>query len=98
MVRTVVRSKRYDIGLGGLPLVPLSEAPAEAVRLRKLARGGGDPLVERRKERKRIPTFEQATREVQAAHSPAWRNPKHRHAFPVLGDLTIDRIESGVRG
>lgn len=103
VLRTVVKSKRCDIGLGGLSLVPLSEARAEAGRLRKLARTGGDPLVERRKERKRIPTFEQAARKVHAAHSPAWRNPKHRqqwlntlseYAFPVLGDLTIDRIES----
>ena len=102
LLRTVIKGKRCDIGLGGLSLVPLSEARAEAVRLRKLARAGGDPLLERRKERKPVPTFKQAAREVHAAHSPAWKNPKHRqqwintlshYAFPVFGDHAIDRIE-----
>src|SRR5512143_1683268 len=59
MLRTVVRGKRCDIGLGGLRLVSLAEARETAATHRKLARDGGDPLA-RRKERRTIPTFEEA--------------------------------------
>lgn len=44
----MVRGRRRDIGLGGVSYVDLSEARDEARRLRKLAKGGGDPVVERR--------------------------------------------------
>ena len=43
LLRTIVRGKRRDIGLGSLQLVPLVDARAEASRLRRLARSGGDP-------------------------------------------------------
>src|SRR5919112_1232268 len=44
LLRTVVQGKRRDIGLGGLALVPLSEAREKALTYRKQARAGGDPL------------------------------------------------------
>ena len=47
LLRTVVKGKRCDIGLGGTTLVSLAEAREEALRLRKIARSGGDPLTER---------------------------------------------------
>src|SRR6478736_6361686 len=58
VLRTLVKGKRCDIGLGSLTLVPLAEAREEARRLRKIARGGGDPLAERRREQRTVPTFE----------------------------------------
>src|SRR5437879_2172509 len=72
MLRTLVHGKRCDLGLGGLSLVAHAEAREEAGRLRKIARAGGDPLAERRKERQVIPTFETATREVHRAHSASF--------------------------
>src|SRR5678815_4202790 len=60
ILRTVVRRKRMDIGLGSLRLVSLAEAREEAARLRKIARAGGDPLAERRAARLVTPTFEAA--------------------------------------
>jgi integrase len=103
VLRTVIKGKRRELGLGGLSLVPLGEAREEAIRLRKMARKGGDPLAERRQERRVIPTFEFAAREVHQSHSETFRNDKHKaqwittletYAFPVIGNHTVDGIES----
>jgi integrase len=103
ILRTVVRGKRCDIGLGGLRLVSLSQAREMAATYRKLARHGGDPLAERRKERRTVPTFEQAARLVHAEHSAAWKNPKHAaqwintlvdYVFSAFGDRRVDHIDS----
>src|SRR5918996_1084176 len=48
VLRTVVRGKRRDIGLGGLRVVSLAEARETAIAYRKLARSGGGPLAGRR--------------------------------------------------
>src|SRR5438128_472511 len=76
ILRTLIHGRRCDLGLGGLSLVSLAEARDEAARLRKIARAGGDPLAERRKERRIVLTFEQAARQVHAEHSASFRNPK----------------------
>ena len=103
ILRTVVRGTRHDIGLGGLRVVSLAEAREQAWAYRKLARSGGDPLAERRKERRPTPTFEQAARAVHAEHSAAWRNAKHsaqwvntlaQYVFATLGDRRVDQIET----
>ncbi|SRR5713101_2571708 len=47
-LRTVVRGKRCDIGLGGLKAVTLAEAREEARKYRAIARNDGDPLAEKR--------------------------------------------------
>ena len=103
ILRTVIRGKRCDLGLGSAALVPLAEAREEALRLRKIARQGGDPLAERRKERMIVPTFEDAACRVHEALVPTFRNPKHaaqwirtlaRYVFPVFGSRPVDQIES----
>ena len=97
--RITIDGRRRDIGLGGYPLVSLAEAREAAFENRKLARAGGDPLAERR--RRRTPTFREAARAVHEANKPRWRNDHHivswmqtleRHAFPVLGEMPVDRI------
>ena len=100
LLRTVVKGKRCDIGLGGTTLVSLAEAREEALRLRKIARSGGDPLTERRRARTVVPTFEEAARAVHAAHSAGFRNDKHRrqwlsslgHVFAAFGAKRVDAI------
>jgi hypothetical protein len=83
MLRTVIHGKRHDLGLGSISLVSLAAAREEAVRLRKIARDGGDPLAERREKKKAVereravPTFESASRQVHSEHSKSFRNPKH---------------------
>jgi integrase len=103
VLRTVVRGKRRDIGLGGLRVVSLAEARDQALAYRKLARNGGDPLSERRRHRRLIPTFAEAARSVHAEHSAACRNAKHsaqwvntlvQYVFPTLGARRVDQIET----
>jgi len=103
VLRTVVMGKRRDIGLGGLSLVSLAEAREEAMRLRKIARQHGDPLAERRKARRVVPTFEQTAREVHKTHSASWKNVKHTqqwintlkdYVFPVFGSLRVDQVHT----
>ena len=78
VLRTIVKGKRCDVGLGSAALVSLAEARDEAHKLRKIARAGGDPLAERRQQRREVPTFETAAKQVHAAHSAAFKNEKHR--------------------
>ncbi len=100
-LRTVIKGKRCELGLGGLSIVSLREAREEAARLRRIARKGGDPLAERRAERRIVPTFEEAAREVHAAHSAGfkkrhadrWLTTLETYAFPVFGNRSIDGIE-----
>src|SRR6187431_1315997 len=69
LLRTVVSGKRCDLGLGSVTLVSLAEVREEARRLRRLARTGGDPLEDRAKRNRRIPSFEVAARDVHASLS-----------------------------
>jgi hypothetical protein len=86
VLRVTINGKRHDLGLGsaqlvnGEPFTPLATAREEALRLRRIARAGGDPLAQRRKERQPIvapPTFKDAAKQVHAAHAPTFRNDKH---------------------
>ena len=100
--RIVVRGRRREIGLGGFPVVPLHDAREEALKNRRLAMAGLDPVAERRRERT-IPTFEEAARLVWEQHRQGWRNAKYardwlsgvtRLAFPSLGGLSVGTITS----
>jgi Arm DNA-binding domain len=102
-LRTIVRGKRCDIGLGSLRLVSLAQAREEARKYRQIARNDGDPLVERRRARTAVPTFREAAETVHRNYAKAWKNAKHSdqwintfkaYAFPVLGDLRVDQIDT----
>ena len=97
--RLTIEGRRHDLGLGGFPLVTLAEARALAYGNRRVARSGGDPLAAKR--RAKPPTFREAATRTCDALRPRWRNRKHtkdwmatleRHAHPVIGNLTVDRI------
>ena len=97
--RLSIHGRRRDIGLGGWPLTTLTEAREKAFENRRLARRGGDPLADKRKAR--VPTFQQAAEQTFEANRPRWRNAKvattwlqqlERHAFPVIGEMPVDRI------
>lgn len=101
VLRTVVRHRRRDIGLGGLRLVSLAEAREEAERMRRLARKGEDPVAERRQNKRNVPTFAEAASLTHEKHKDAWRNGKHvaqwlstlnAYAFPGLGKKRVDEI------
>ena len=103
ILRTVAKGRRRDLGLGSAQLVSLAAARAEAARLRQLARAGGDPIAERRRERRVVPTFREAAIAAHAAHAATFRNAKHRAqwlssleaaVFPVFGNRPVDAIET----
>jgi integrase len=91
------------MGLGGAGLVSLADARQLALQYRAIARNGGDPVEERRKERKTVPTFAEAARQVHADNEPTWKNPKHAqqwintletYAVPQIGNMQLDHIQS----
>ncbi len=102
-LRTTIRGKRRELGLGGYPLVALAMAREEAFALRRVARRGGDPLADRQKRRGNVPTFAEAARKVHAEKLKGWKNAKHadqwittleRHVFPSIGNRQLHEIDT----
>lgn len=100
-LRTVIRGRRRDIGLGGFPLVSLVEARETAFEARKEARAGGDPLAARRAQR--VPTFEEAANAVISLRRAGWSNPRSEeqwrnslaeYVFPRLGARQVTEIDT----
>ena len=103
ILRTTVRGKRREIGLGGLSTTSLADAREEASRLRSRARKGEDILEARRIEKRNVPTFEEATRTYHeivgrtfksAQHKQKWLRSLDQYVFPVMGSKTVDVIET----
>jgi integrase len=103
MLRTIVHGKRRDMGLGSLQLVPLAEARKRAAKYRLIARDGEDPILQRREERRTVPTFKEAATTVHTHRATDWKNEKHRaqwlstletYAFPEIGGKQVSRINS----
>jgi integrase len=100
VVRVQKDGKRRDIGLGPLSKVTLAEARKRAAVVRGQMEAKIDPVAERRKAAG-IPTFRAAAAAVFSEQAKAWRNAKHAaqwmrtletHAFPTIGDMTVDQI------
>jgi len=103
MLRVTIQGKRTDMGLGSLLLVGLAEAREKAQEYRKSARQGDDPLAAKRQAKRVYPTFERAAQTVHTEHKLAWKNDKHiqqwintlrEYAFPIIGDMRIDKIDT----
>jgi hypothetical protein len=102
----VIRS----MGLGSARSVPLALARELAGRAREQLARGIDPLDARkaaglaqRAARARLMTFKACAEEYHAANATRWTNAKHRNewlstlrrfAFPVIGHLSVDLIDS----
>ena len=102
IVRFQSSGKRRDVGLGSLEHVSLAEARYAATAIRKQVRAGLDPVAERKREQRVVPTFREAARLVHEEHKAAWKNGKHQaqwistlenYAFPALGDKFVSDIE-----
>jgi integrase len=102
-LRTLVHGRRRDIGLGGVSWVSLAEAREMALRLRKVAREGGDPIAVRDQGKRTSMSFAEAAQKVHAEHIAANnRNAKHvvqwlatleKHAFPIIGAKPVHAVE-----
>lgn len=109
ILRTMVGSKRRDIGLGGFPAVPLTDARQKARNMRELIEQGIDPVEQRRAARQALIdaqvtslTFDKAAEKFLAGKRHEFRNPKHAaqwestlrtYASPIIGKLSVDAIE-----
>ncbi len=98
--RLVIRGKRTDMGLGSADFLTLAQAREVAKTNRGIAREGGDPLADRRREQE-IPTFATAsdsflkmkrTEFRNAKHIQQWENTLSTYADPVLGRLRVSEI------
>ena len=78
----------------------LQKAREEAMRLRGMARNGIDPRIERARI---IPTYSELAEKVHSEVAPTFKNVKHAaqvittqrtYAYPIIGDMTFDKITS----
>ena len=102
-----VGKSRRDMGLGPLHTVSLAEARVKAAECRKLRLDNSDPLHVReaallatKLESAKTMTFQDCAEAYVAAHSSSWRNAKHAdqwrntlssYAYPVFGQLAVQR-------
>ncbi|MCY3924566.1 MAG: tyrosine-type recombinase/integrase [bacterium] len=100
--RLVIRGRKRELGLGSVHLVSLAEAREQARANRKLARAGGDPLVEKRR-LEAVPTFAEAAATVVEQKRAGWRSPRaaadwlhslERYVFPRIGSRPVSEVSS----
>jgi Phage integrase central domain/Arm DNA-binding domain len=106
LFRYKLNRKSRLMGLGRVEDVTLAQAREAAQAARRLLRQGIDPIDKRRSERSSagLNTFREVAEAYIKAHSPGWRNAKHReqwrrtlesYAYPVLGSLGVSTIDTG---
>jgi len=89
-----------DVSLMLRTSLTLDEAREKARALRKLAKAGADPVAERDKERREVPTFAEAVEKTHEALEPGWNDKTAKaflaslkeHAMPKLGPMKVDAI------
>ncbi len=105
------RKARY-MGLGPFSDVSLAKARRKAEEARSLLHEGLDPLEARKEEIQaarllaaKAVTFKQCAEKYIDAHKDGWRNAKHAaqwtstletYAFPILGALPVQAIDTGL--
>ena len=102
VLRLNVLGTACSLGLGGYPLVSLAQARERALDARRLARSGGDPRAEKR--RQRLPVFMEAFEECIEFDRPTWKNALkmeqnvrasiEKYAAPRIGDKRVDEINT----
>lgn len=104
VLRYTACGKRHDLSLGPYPDVSLSEAREAATKIRMAIRKGEDPLkVEPPPTQPIAPLFQDFAEEFISMNEAQWRNPKHvdqwrntlrDYAYPVIGNLPVDRVST----
>lgn len=104
--------KRRDMGLGSLQDFSLEDARQRANELRGEIRKGIDPIDQKhdekainKKSKLSTITFQQCVDKYLESHSDAWKNAKHRaqwrstleaYACPLIGELNVDHVDTGL--
>lgn len=108
LLRTVVGTKRREIGLGGYPDVPLADAVRRAREAKEKIRNGVDPVEERKAARAALAaqqarglTFKDAVDRYlktklknfkNAKHRQQWENTLATYAVPEIGAMLVSEI------
>ena len=93
VLRFMSAGKAREMGLGSYPEVSLAEAREKALAGRRLARGGVDPISERRKERG-VPTFGEFADEIADQLSEGFRNEKHKAQWKMTLTVYADSLRA----
>lgn len=109
ILRTMIGSKRRDIGLGGFPDVPLKDARIKARDTKEQIQQGIDPILQRKanrsaliREQSKAVTFEDLARVYMVRKGKEYKGAKQlqkltghleRYALPHLGKLLVSDIE-----
>lgn len=104
LLRMQKDGRRRDYGLGSALDVSLAEARDAAAALRRQVREGADPVAERRRGRKVVPSFETAARDCYETLKEGWKNRRYanwissleNHVFPLIGTRPVDQVDSVV--
>jgi integrase len=103
VLRTTVRGRRRDFGLGSARDVSLSDAREQAAVMRREARAGRDPAEQRRAAKRARLSFEAAAEKVHTGRQGTWRNAKHQaqwistlrtYAFPTIGRMAVGDVQA----
>ena len=105
IIRTKIKGgKRRELGLGSLHDVAIDEARAKASEMRRSARQGCDPTIERRVRAAKAVPFRQAFESYfdnkrqslgNAKHLAQWVATMEAYVFPRIGDRPVAEIRSG---
>ncbi len=104
ILRTMVGTRRSDIGLGGYPAVTLAEAWERARTALAGIRAGGNPIAERKARQTAVVwTFKACALAYIEAYKPSWKNIKHgqqwentlkAYAYPHFGDKHVRDVDT----
>jgi len=106
--RYTVNGKRQGMGLGAYPDVGLREAREKAVEARSTVNKGISPIEAKKQASSlqaalKVPNFRDFATDYIETMKSKWRNEKHAdqwvstvktYAFPVIGDLPLDAIDT----
>jgi len=110
LFRYMLNGKAREMGLGAVHTISLTEARAKATECRKLLMAGHDPIevrnsaisAKRQREATAL-TFKQCAEEYIKTHKAGWKNAKHisqwentlrDYAYPTIGDLPVDAVDT----
>lgn len=109
ILRTMMGSKRRNMGLGGYPEISLAKSRERARGAKELISNGIDPIEQKRAVRLALMNsqngrmrFAEAARKCHEKKVPEFRNPKHskqwlrsveKYAFPIIGNMAVEDID-----
>lgn len=110
LFRYAINSKTTWMGLGSARIVSLADARAKVTEFLKDLQDGLNPLAERAAQEKelqlqdaRTMTFDECANKYVDAHSPSWKNEKHKsqwtntldtYASPFIGQLPVGDVDT----